>query len=140
MKRFLFILNLLLCIGSAAQAQTYTQHLQEKKQGKANVTVTQSREIETLVNGANVSARKPAIDNHTTNNAHKTDNAPIKKQNNQEQAQQKHTANPIKAKTTTTPTANSTLLMSSMPTTAKPKARRTTTTRWKSQLSTCARR
>ena len=78
MKRFLFILNLLLCIGSAAQAQTYTQHLQEKKQGKANVTVTQSREIETLVNGANVSARKPAIDNHTTNNAHKTDNAPIK--------------------------------------------------------------
>ena len=76
MKRFLFILNLLLCIGAAAQAQTYTQHLQQKKQGKANVTLTQSREIETLVNGANVSARKPADDNQTPNNAHKTDNAP----------------------------------------------------------------
>ena len=99
MKRFLFILNLLLCIGAAAQAQTYTQHLQQKKQGKANVTVTQSREIETLVNGANVSARKPAIDNHTPNNAHKTDNAPTKKLNTQEQAQQKHTTNPNKGET-----------------------------------------
>ncbi|MCF2644486.1 MULTISPECIES: SPOR domain-containing protein [Prevotellaceae] len=100
MKRFLFILNLLLCIGAAAQAQTYTQHLQQKKQGKANVTLTQSREIETLVNGANVSARKPADDNQTPNNAHKTDNAPIKKQNNQEQAHQKHSANQHKGDST----------------------------------------
>ena len=73
MKRFLFILNLLLCIGAATQAQTYTQHLQQKQQGKANVTLTQSREIETLVNGANVSARKPAYDNTTPNNTHTQD-------------------------------------------------------------------
>ena len=100
MKRFLFILNLLLCIGAATQAQTYTQHLQQKQQGKANVTLTQSREIETLVNGANVSARKPAYDNTTPNNTHKTDNAPTQKQNNHEQTQQKHSANQHKGDST----------------------------------------
>ena len=100
MKRFLFILNLLLCIGAATQAQTYTQHLQQKQQGKANVTLTQSREIETLVNGVNVSARKPANDNNTPNNAHKTDNAPTQKQNNHEQTQQKHSATQHKGDST----------------------------------------
>ena len=57
MKRFSFLFSLLLCIMASAQAQTYTKHLQEKRDGKANVTVTQSREIEELVNSANVSAR-----------------------------------------------------------------------------------
>ena len=47
----------MLGIATATKAQTFTQHLQQKQQGKASVVVTQSREIEELVNNANVSAR-----------------------------------------------------------------------------------
>lgn len=47
----------MMCLATAAQAQTYMQHLQEKRQGQGSVTVTQSHEIEALVNNANVSAR-----------------------------------------------------------------------------------
>ena len=36
MKRFYFILCLMLGIAAAAKAQTYTQHLQEKQPGKAS--------------------------------------------------------------------------------------------------------
>ena len=79
---------------ASAQAQTYTKHLQEKRDGKANVTVTQSREIEELVNSANVSARtqepvgKPSNTTVNKNN----NNTPTKKQNNHEATQSKHTA------------------------------------------------
>lgn len=94
MKRFSFLFSLLLCIMASAQAQTYTKHLQEKRDGKANVTVTQSREIEELVNSANVSARtqepvgKPSNTTVNKNN----NNTPTKKQNNHEATQSKHTA------------------------------------------------
>lgn len=57
MKRILILFIMTLCLGTAATAQTYTQHLQQK-QGAAAVTVTQSKEIDDLVNGANVSAKK----------------------------------------------------------------------------------
>ncbi len=93
MKRFFFMFSILLCIGITAQAQTFTQHLQEKKQGKANVTVTQSREIEELVNGANVSARKqePVTPGQSTATSNTT---PTKKQNTHESAQtQQHKEN-----------------------------------------------
>lgn len=87
MKRFFFLFSLLLCIVTAAGAQSYTQHLQEKKQGKASVTITQSREIEELVNGANVSARaqEPVVPSTP-----RTNNTPTKKQNTQETAPAKH--------------------------------------------------
>ena len=87
MKRFFFLFSLLLCIMAAAKAQSYTQHLQEKKQGKASVTITQSREIEELVNGANVSARaqEPVVPATP-----RTNNTPIKKQNTQETAPVRH--------------------------------------------------
>lgn len=85
MKRFFFLLSLLLCIVTATNAQNYTQHLQEKRQDKANVTVVQSREIEELVNGANVSAKKQEPTNKPTNGTtQKTNNTPTKKQNSQE--------------------------------------------------------
>ena len=92
MRRFLFTLSLLLCIVAVASAQSYTQHLQEKRQGKANVTVTQSREIEELVNGANVSARaQEPVGRPAAATAPKTtNNTPTKKQNNQEQEHAKH--------------------------------------------------
>ena len=57
-RRIFYILTLALCITTTAGAQSFTQHLQEKKQAKGSVTVTQSKEIEDLVNKADVSAAK----------------------------------------------------------------------------------
>lgn len=57
-RRIFYTLTLALCITTTAGAQSYTQHLQEKKQTGGSVTVTQSKEIEDLVNKADVSAAK----------------------------------------------------------------------------------
>lgn len=57
-RRIFYALTLALCITTTAGAQSYTQHLQEKKQTGGSVTVTQSKEIEDLVNKADVSAAK----------------------------------------------------------------------------------
>lgn len=57
-RRIFYALAFALCITTTAGAQSYTQHLQEKKQTGGSVTVTQSKEIEDLVNKADVSAAK----------------------------------------------------------------------------------
>lgn len=57
-RRIFYTLTLALCITTTAGAQSYTQHLQEKKQTGGSVTVTQSKEIEDLVNKVDVSAAK----------------------------------------------------------------------------------
>lgn len=57
-RRIFYALAFALCITTTAGAQSYTQHLQEKMQEKGSVTVTQSKEIEDLVNKADVSAAK----------------------------------------------------------------------------------
>ena len=50
MKRFAIIITL--CVGcAAANAQTFTQRLQKSNTGEGKVTVTQSKEIDDLVNG-----------------------------------------------------------------------------------------
>lgn len=93
MKRFFFLFCLLLCMTTAVKAQSYTQHLQEKRQGKASVTVTQSHEIEELVNGANVSARaqEPVGRPSAQGTQAKQHNTPTGKQNTQETAPARHT-------------------------------------------------
>lgn len=53
MKRFVIILTLTFAVAALGNAQTYLQHLQEKRNGQGNVTVTQSKEIDELVNKAN---------------------------------------------------------------------------------------
>lgn len=58
MGRLFLILGLALAMAQVASAQSYTQHLQERKPGHGNVNVTQSKEIDDLVNNANVSAQK----------------------------------------------------------------------------------
>lgn len=90
MKRLFFLLNLAFCVCAFVHAQSFTQHIQEKRQGKANVSVTQSHEIEELVNNANVSARaqEPVAERKTATAAPKN-NTPTKKQNNQEPAARK---------------------------------------------------
>lgn len=63
MKRFAILFSCLLGIYINANAQTtYTQHLQQQQSGKGKVTVTQSKEIDNLVNGIaqdNVHANNP---------------------------------------------------------------------------------
>ena len=56
--RLLLMASLAICITVDANAQSYTQHLQEKKQGAASVTVTQSSEITKIIDEADISAQK----------------------------------------------------------------------------------
>lgn len=53
MKRFVIILTLTFAASALCNAQNYLQHLQGKKDGQGDVTVTQSKEIDELVNKAN---------------------------------------------------------------------------------------
>ena len=50
MKKFI-IAFIGLCAATCGNAQTYLDHLQHKEQGQATVTVTESKEIDALVNG-----------------------------------------------------------------------------------------
>ncbi len=56
MKHKVIITTFALGLAMQAEAQSFTQHLQQSK-GNASVTVTQSKEIDDLVNNADVSAR-----------------------------------------------------------------------------------
>ncbi|WP_278902100.1 SPOR domain-containing protein [Leyella stercorea] len=58
MKRLFILSCLIVCITTIAHAQTYTQHLQEKVAGKGSVVVTQSEEIDKLVNTTNVNPKQ----------------------------------------------------------------------------------
>ena len=83
MKRLFILFSLAICITTTAMAQSYTQHLQEKKQGMGSVAVTQSDEIDKLVNTTNVSARpheaadkpKPTTPQHSKDSTHTKDNS-----------------------------------------------------------------
>lgn len=52
MRRIAILLLSTICLAIQAQAQTFTQHIQQKEPGKGSVKITQSKEIENLVNGA----------------------------------------------------------------------------------------
>lgn len=58
MKRLAILIFSILCLAIQGQAQTFTQHIQQKQNNKGNVTVTQSKEIDDLVNG-NYTTQKP---------------------------------------------------------------------------------
>ena len=51
MKRFVTFFVSVLCIAMMAHAQTYTEHVQQRQHGKGTVTITQSKEIDDIVNG-----------------------------------------------------------------------------------------
>lgn len=51
MRNFVVILLTCLCCVTVAQAQTYTDHLKKTNTAKASVTVNQSKQIDSLVNG-----------------------------------------------------------------------------------------
>lgn len=52
MKKFVFLFITVLSASVTVQAQTFLQHLQAKEEGKGTVTVTQSKQIEELVNAS----------------------------------------------------------------------------------------
>lgn len=60
MKRFAILFLCTICLGIAAHAQTFTQHLQQTQPGNGKVTVTQSKEIDNLVNGINQTTKTVA--------------------------------------------------------------------------------
>lgn len=72
MKRLFILSCLIVCITAIAHAQTYTQHLQEKTAGKGSVVVTQSEEIDKLVNTANVNPKQQEAANKPTQPTVKT--------------------------------------------------------------------
>lgn len=51
MKKILVILITVICSAAGTQAQTFIEHLQKSQQGQGTVTVTQSKDIDELVNG-----------------------------------------------------------------------------------------
>jgi hypothetical protein len=53
MKQFVITLIIALCSTVAVNAQTYTERLQKKVPGQGTVVITQSKEIDELVNGNN---------------------------------------------------------------------------------------
>ncbi len=68
MKQFVIITILVLCAAVDADAQTYLDHLKQSKPGWGKVTVTQSREIDELVNGLHATIKgttEPANTNIT---------------------------------------------------------------------------
>ena len=90
MKRLFILSCLIVCITAIAHAQTYTQHLQQKAAGKGSVVVTQSEEIDKLVNTANANPRqqetahKPATAEKPTSTAVKTTPTAASKSQNHE--------------------------------------------------------
>lgn len=67
MKHFATLLFIsLLCVVSNAQAQTFTDRLKQKKDGQGSVTVIQSKEIENLVNGKNITKTQAGNEEATT--------------------------------------------------------------------------
>lgn len=72
MKRLAILFLSVLCFAIQGQAQTFTQHIQQKQPGKGNVTVTQSKEIDDLVNGNNNSTPQKTTSNQKTANNQKT--------------------------------------------------------------------
>ena len=51
MKRFVFLFLSIISVLASVKAQTFTQHLQQNQAGKGKVSISQSREIDALVNG-----------------------------------------------------------------------------------------
>lgn len=90
MKRILILFITAICMNIVSQAQSFTQHVQEKK-GNASVTITQSKEIDELVNGADVSAREQT--------AKTTTNKPTAHHENSQHTTQPNTNKPHTAAT-----------------------------------------
>ncbi len=90
MKRLITIA--ILCVGcAAANAQTFTQRLQKSNAGEGKVTVTQSKEIDDLVNGPQdvVTPVKQTTQSNQTNQGNQTTPTTQKSLDPQKQTEEK---------------------------------------------------
>ena len=72
----------MLCVGcAAASAQTFTQRLQKSNAGEGKVTVTQSKEIDDLVNGPQNVVTTTAKQNNQNTQSNQSNQNPQKNQN-----------------------------------------------------------
>jgi len=63
MKKFAWLLGVMICMVIPTHAQTFLDHLKKNEPGKGTVTVTQSKEIDELVNGSKQT--KPQVTNNS---------------------------------------------------------------------------
>ena len=70
MKRIVFLLLSFIGLTATVQAQTFTQHLLQQKPGNGKITISQSHDIDVLVNGNGAQeatvAPRPAVKDNTT--------------------------------------------------------------------------
>lgn len=100
MKQFVATVIILFCAALTASAQ-YTEQLQQQKQGQGTVTVTQSKEIDDLVNGK---PNKPAT---TTTTRTTTTPRPATTPATTTPRKETPAATPARTNTSTTPTTSS---------------------------------
>ncbi|MBR5655672.1 MAG: SPOR domain-containing protein [Prevotella sp.] len=96
MKQFVTLLFVALCSTLAANAQNYLDHLQQKTEGPGTVTVTQSKEIDDLVNGSNqvqqpttTNTGKPATAEQRTNATNVDTSKNLARQNEKSESEKK---------------------------------------------------
>ena len=65
MNKFVTLFIITICSVTFADAQTFLEHLQHNDPGKASVTVSQSKDIDELVNGK---AKNTSTPTHKTEN------------------------------------------------------------------------
>ena len=89
MKKFAWLLGVMICMVVPTHAQTFLDHLKKKGAGKGTVTVTQSKEIDDLVNGSKQikpqvtnDPKKEIVKNNTPTNKTETTKKEIKKPQN----------------------------------------------------------
>lgn len=61
MKRIVFLLLSFIGLTATVQAQTFTQHLLQQKPGNGKITISQSRDIDALVNGKDAQEARVAL-------------------------------------------------------------------------------
>lgn len=83
MKQFVTTLFIILGIAAQSKAQTYLQHLQQQTPGLGNISVTQSKAIDELVNGK---APIPQDDKTQKTSTNKTTDTPSKKSDSSKRA------------------------------------------------------
>lgn len=114
MKQFVTLLFVALCSTLVANAQNYLDHLQQKTEGQGTVTVTQSKEIDDLVNGSSqvqqpatpapkTTTGKPATNADANKNlTHQPEKSESEKKDEEEKKEEHKPELPVAKKTETT--------------------------------------
>ena len=97
MKRIVFLLLSIIGLTATVHAQTFMQHLLQQKPGNGKITVSQSRDIDALVNGKN--AQEAVIDLRQTAQTNTTQKKTTTTGQTQKAAQTAQTKKTVQTKT-----------------------------------------